>query len=104
MTDYKISEDGTILFNNDRNIEETEMDRLQKEYSLLEYEVLNNHGHPTKDPVKLARYKELKKILKINDMAKGKALLKAKQKNLNRIGKTDDKSKIVAAWKEQQTG
>lgn len=104
MTDYKISEDGTILFNNDRNIEETEMDRLQKEYSLLEYEVLNNHGHPTKDPIKLARYKELKKILKINDMAKGKALLKAKQKNLNRIGKTDDKSKIVAAWKEQQNG
>lgn len=104
MTDYKISEDGTILFNNDRNIEETEMDRLQKEYSLLEYEVLNNHGHPTKDPVKLARYKELKKILKIDDMAQGKALLKAKQKNLNRIGKTDDKSKIVAAWKEQQNG
>ena len=104
MTDYKISEDGTILFNNDRNIEETEMDRLQKEYSLLEYEVLNNHGYPTKDPVKLARYKELKKILKIDDIAKGKALLEVKQKILNRIGKTDDKSKIVAAWKEQQNG
>lgn len=104
MTDYKISEDGTILFNNDRNIEETEIDRLQKEYSLLEYEVLNNHGHPTKDPVKLARYKELKKILKIDDIAKGKALLEVKQKILNRIGKTDDKSKIVAAWKEQQNG
>lgn len=104
MTDYKISEDGTILFNNDRNIEETEMDRLQKEYSLLEYEVLNNHGNPTKDPKKLARYKELKKILKIDDIAKGKALLEVKQKILNRIGKTDDKSKIVAAWKEQQNG
>lgn len=104
MTDYKISEDGTILFNNDRNIEETEMDRLQKEYSLLEYEVLNNHGHPTKDPKKLARYKELKKILKIDDIAQGKALLEVKQKILNRIGKTDDKSKIVAAWKEQQNG
>lgn len=104
MTDYKISEDGTILFNNDRNIEETEMDRLQKEYSLLEYEVLNNHGNPTKDPKKLARYKELKKILKIDDIAQGKALLEVKQKILNRIGKTDDKSKIVAAWKEQQNG
>lgn len=104
MTDYKISKDGTILFNNDRNIEETEMDRLQKEYSLLEYEVLNNHGNPTKDPKKLARYKELKKILKIDDIAKGKALLEVKQKILNRIGKTDDKSKIVAAWKEQQNG
>ncbi len=102
MVDYKIKEDGTILFNEDRNIEKTEMDKLQKEYSLLEYEVLNNHGHPTTDPAKLARYEELKKILKIDDMVKGMALLKAKQKNLDRIGKTDDKSKIVAAWKEQQ--
>ena len=102
MVDYKIKEDGTILFNEDRNIEKTEMDKLQKEYSLLEYEVLNNHGHPTTDPAKLARYEELKKILKIDDMVKGMALLKAKQKNLDRIGKTDDKSKLVAAWKEQQ--
>ena len=102
MVDYKIKEDGTILFNEDRNIEKTEMDKLQKEYSLLEYGVLNNHGHPTTDPAKLARYEELKKILKIDDMVKGMALLKAKQKNLDRIGKTDDKSKTVAAWKEQQ--
>ncbi len=104
MSDFKILDDGTIVFNNDRNIEKTEEDELQKEFSLLEYEVLNNHGHPTKDPEKLARYAELKKILKIDDNAKGNALLEAKQKFLNRIEKTDDKAKIIAAWKNRQNG
>lgn len=105
MSDYKIDQDGTIIFNNnDRNIEKTEMDALYKEYSLLEYEVLNNHGNPTKDPKKLARYKELKNLLKIDDIAQGKAILEAKQEILDRIGKTDDKAKILAAWKEQQNG
>lgn len=104
MSDFKILKDGTIVFNNDRNIEKTEEDELQKEFSLLEYEVLNNHGHPTKDPAKLARYEELKKILNIDDNAKGKALLKAKQKFLSRVEKTDDKAKILAAWKNRQNG
>lgn len=104
MSSYKIKNDGTICFNDYTEVEKTEKDKLQKEYSLLEYEVLNNHGHPTKDPAKLARYEELKKILKIDDLAQGKAFLEAKQKNLERLGKTDAHSKILEAWKKRQNG
>lgn len=104
MADYKIGKDGALLFNNDRNIEKTEEDKLQKEYSLLEYEILNNHGNPTKDPEKIARYEELKKILGIDENTKNNAFLKAKQKFLDSISqkKTTPVSEILAMGKEKQ--
>ena len=40
---------------------------MWKEFTQLEYEVLNNHHNPTKDPIKIARYNELKKQLNIEE-------------------------------------
>ena len=59
MADYKINENGEIIFPNGRKMPKE--DPLWKEYTQLEYEVLNNHHNPTKDPLKIARYNELKK-------------------------------------------
>lgn len=66
MADYEINENGEIVFKNDaRKIQKT--DPLWKEYTQLAYEVLNNHHNPTKDPIKIARYNELKKCLNIEE-------------------------------------
>lgn len=79
MVDYKINEFGEIVFNDDtRKIHD--LDPLWKEYVQLEYEVLNNHHNPTKDPIKIARYHELKKQLHIDDKKTADALNKAKEK------------------------
>lgn len=66
MADYKINNDGEIVFK-DKNRIVPESDPLWKEYTQLEYEVLNNHHNPTKDPIKIARYNELKKQLNIDE-------------------------------------
>ena len=83
MADYKINQDGEIIFDKNRKLPESP-DPLWTEYTRLEYEVLNNHHNSTKDPVKIARYNELKKLLRINDeeskKAVGKALEEAKEK------------------------
>ena len=77
MADYKINNDGDIVFNNgDRTVQES--DPLWKEYAQLAYEVLNNHHNPTKDPIKIARYNELKKRLNIEES--NRALEKAREK------------------------
>ena len=69
MADYKIKESGEIVFKNgDRKV--LASDPLWKEFSKLEYEVLNNHHNPTKDPIKIARYNELKKRLNIDETNK----------------------------------
>jgi len=66
MADYNINNDGEIVFK-DKNRIVPESDPLWKEYTQLEYEVLNNHHNPTKDPIKIARYNELKKQLNIDE-------------------------------------
>ena len=64
MADYKINENGEIVFDNvARKV--GKKDPLWEEFTKLEYEVLNNHHNPTKDPIKIARYNELKKQLNI---------------------------------------
>ncbi len=66
MVDYKINKDGEIVFKDKKRIV-SQHDPLWKEFTQLEYEVLNNHHNPTKDPIKIARYNELKKQLNIEE-------------------------------------
>lgn len=66
MVDYKINKDGEIVFKDKKRIV-PQHDPLWKEFTQLEYEVLNNHHNPTKDPIKIARYNELKKQLNIEE-------------------------------------
>ena len=77
MVDYKINKDGKIVFEN-KNRVVPESDTLWEEFAKLEYEVLNNHHNSTKDPIKIARYNELKKQLNIEKSTK--ALNEAKEK------------------------
>ncbi len=88
--DFKIAKDGTIIREQNRGVEykETEEEKLMHEYSLLSYEV-HHATRPTKDPEKIARYEELKKILKIDEEKQGQAFkdafVKAKEKALAKI-------------------
>lgn len=66
MADYKINKNGEVVFK-DGTRKVFDQDPLWKEFAQLEYEVLNNHHNPTKDPVKIARYNELKKQLNIEE-------------------------------------
>ena len=66
MAEYKINKNGEIIFYKDAR-QMPESDPLWKEFAQLEYEVLNNHHNPTKDPIKIARYNELKKQLNIEE-------------------------------------
>ncbi len=65
MAEYKINQNGEVVFNGARKV--LEADPLWREFTQLEYEVLNNHHNPTKDLVKIARYNELKKQLNIDE-------------------------------------
>ena len=85
MADYEINEFGEIVFNN--GVRKQTTDPLWEEYARLEYEVLNNHHNPTKDPIKIARYNELKKILDIKKSEN--ALNKAKEEIKRRIIESD---------------
>ena len=96
MADYKINEFGEIVFKNGVRIQKS--DPLREEYAQLEYEVLNNHHNPTKDPIKIARYNELKKYFDIKKSEQ--ALNKAKEKIKQRMiasDKSPDNSVIYAA-------
>jgi hypothetical protein len=64
--DFKIAKDGTIQRNKIPEIRETKEDALMSEYYSLEYQVCHM-TRPTKDPAKIARFEELKKILGINN-------------------------------------
>lgn len=85
MADYEINEFGEIVFDN--GVRKQTTDPLWEEYARLEYEVLNNHHNPTKDPIKIARYNELKKILDIKKSEN--ALNKAKEEIKRRIIASD---------------
>lgn len=74
--DVKINEFGEIVFDKPR--EKQQPDLLWDEYCRLEYEVLNNQHHPTNDPVKIARYNELKKHFDIKKSEQ--ALKQAKER------------------------
>lgn len=91
MAKYKINENGEIVFNN-KNRLAPEYDPLWKEFTQLEYEVLNNHHNPTKDPIKIARYNELKKQLNIEESNKvlSEALDEAKEKIKRQIIEKDE--------------
>ena len=97
MADYNINNDGEIVFK-DKNRIVPESDPLWKEYTQLEYEVLNNHHNPTKDPIKIARYNELKKQLNIEKSTKalGDAMEKAKRQIIS-ADKSSDNSVLYAA-------
>ena len=71
---------------------------LWKEFAQLEYEVLNNHHNPTKDPIKIARYNELKKQLNIDESnhALNKAREKIKQEMIA-SDKSNDNSVLYTA-------
>lgn len=88
MADYEINEFGKINFLNGRHQQKS--DPLWEEYAQLEYEVLNNHHNPTKDPVKIARYKELKKRFDI--IKSEQALNKAKEAIRQKIISSDKSS------------
>ena len=87
--DYDINEFGEISFKNGgiRKVS----DPLWEEYAQLEYEVLNNHHHPTNDPIKIARYNELKKHFDV----------KKSEEALNRA-KEIIKQKIISSGKTQR--
>jgi len=88
MADYKINTfDEQDLNNGEKN-------PLFEEYAKLEYELLHNQHFSTNNPIKFARYNELKKILDI------KALNKAREKIMQEIivsDNSDDNSIICAA-------
>ena len=67
--DYTIDDDGIIHWENRQEEPESEQDRLMAEYATLEHDVVNSIAHHTDDPVKVARYYELKRILGIPDAA-----------------------------------
>ena len=97
MAEYKINQDGEVVFKDKKRIA-PQYDPLWKEFAQLEYEVLNNHHNPTKDPIKIARYNELKKHFNIK--ASEDALKQAKEKLKQKIiaaNKSNDKSITFAA-------
>ena len=91
MAEYKINEFGEIIFDNNNRIDS---ESLWEEYARLEYEVLNNHHNPTKDPIKIARYNELKKQLDIekSNRAFDEAIEKIKQEMISYDGSADKSS------------
>ena len=97
MADYKINESGEVVFKNGTR-KVLDSDPLWKEFSKLEYEVLNNHHNPTRDPIEIARYNELKKQLNIDES--NKALDEAREKIKNEMissDKSNDNSVFYAA-------
>ena len=96
MADYKINENGEIIFPNGRKMPE-QKDSLWVEYIKLEYEILKDHN-PTKDPIKIARYNELKKYFyngnteSVSDKKAAKALNDACEKIKQKIIASDESS------------
>ena len=91
----KINEYGEVIR---ETVIQNEIDPVWAEYQKLEYEVLNNHHNPTQDPIKIARYNELKKHFNIEKSED--ALRKAKERLKQKIieaNKSNDKSITLAA-------
>ena len=75
---YKITESGELVFDKPRG--DVAPDSLWQEYIQLEYDIMNNHHNPIKDPLKIARYNELKRKLKMGNHAGADAFEAAKEK------------------------
>ena len=97
MADYKINESGEIIFPKGRKVPDKK-DSLWVEYIKLEYEILNKHHNPIRDPVKIARYNELKKYFdgeevdKKNIKESTNALNEAREKIKNEMISSDKSS------------
>ena len=94
----KITESGGMVFDKPRG--NVAPDSLWKEYIQLEYEILNNRHTPTQDPLKFARYHELKRRLKIDDNANMAAFNAARERIKNEMiasDETPDNSVLYAA-------
>jgi len=102
MAEYKINEFGEIIFDNNNRIDN---ESLWEEYARLEYEVLNNHHNPTKDPVKIARYNELKKYfdVKKSERAFDKAKEKIKSQMISADKSSDNSVLFTAISKFKKT-
>ncbi len=96
--DFQIKSDGTII--RDEITSNSDEDMLMQEYTLLAYEV-HHARHPTQDPEKIARYEELKRILKIDEEKQGNAFSKAKAKILSNM-KPKDNSLLKLAIANQK--
>lgn len=79
--DFYVNEFSEIVRPNFNEAEQTKTDeeKLMAEYHQLAYEI-HHRSRPTTDPEKIARYEELKRILKIDEQAQGNAFNKAKEK------------------------
>ena len=85
--EYKLNKNGEIVFKDGRR-KVPKSDNRWTEYARLEYEVLNNHHNPTTDPIKIARYNELKKQLNIDES--NRAFDSAKEKIKQQIIASDE--------------
>ncbi|MBQ8294627.1 MAG: hypothetical protein IJX89_04555 [Alphaproteobacteria bacterium] len=75
--DFYVNEFGEIV--RAQNHKEADEKKLMDEYYQLAYEI-HHRSRPTTDPEKIARYEELKRVLKIDEQAQGNAFNKAKEK------------------------
>jgi len=98
MVDYKITETGEIIFKDGIRNMPPQKDSLWIEYIKLEYEVVNNHHNPTKDPVKIARYNELKKYFE-NEQSQDLLYKKKKEESEKAFDRAKEKiqQEIIAS-------
>ena len=96
MADYEINEFGKIVFDN--GVKKRESNPLWQEYAQLEYEIFNNQHNQNKDPIKIARYNELKQLLDIEKRKED--FNKAKEKIRQTLivsDKSNDKTALYTA-------
>jgi len=97
---YKINPDGTIVFLDRKDTgKKTERDKLMEEFRDLEHAVVNSIAHHTDDPEKIARYRELKKILEIpdeSDVFKSEEFIKANERLQSKMQK--EKNNNTELW------
>ncbi|MBP5485952.1 MAG: hypothetical protein J6Y07_04585 [Alphaproteobacteria bacterium] len=92
---FKVDENGTIIFDDRKDEPQTEHDKLMAEYVTLEHDVVNSIAHHTDDPVKVARYHELKEKLGIPD---AKDVFKQGENVLTEAEKTERESDNAEFW------
>ncbi len=101
---FYVNEFGEIVRIQNQNTEykENDEEKLMHEYSLLSYEI-HHLTRPTHDPKKIARYEELKKILKIDEDASGRAFNKARENiRMMAIAKKQNNTVLQDALKKKK--
>ena len=102
--DFYVNEYGEVVRKQYQDTAHTETDeeKLMNEYSVLSYEI-HHLTRPTTDSEKISRYKELKKILKIDENASGTAFAKAKENvRMMAIAKKQNNTVLQDAIKRQK--